>query len=258
MSLILTHISRHGIIHASDSNLTTSNDENGGEGQKTFSVDFLNAGLTIAGAYSVNGIWMDEWMPEFIKRQSQSNVPNLKEFSHNLKDALQSEMTPNEKESGSLIHIAGYVREYGFSHAELWFVRNIFGIDGTTGDYTDFRDEFGISEDFWSRDYVFFKDKIQLPSHYANMVYVNGLLHGRHALNEIRKKLDEFFEEFWRNKDYKFRHPQSLEEYELIVKLYMQVIDTLFVMSDYKAKYIGGKTQTLLIPQPNDIVDKIR
>ena len=43
MTLILAHLSKHGIILASDSNLTSdSGDE--GEGQKTFLVPYLQSG----------------------------------------------------------------------------------------------------------------------------------------------------------------------------------------------------------------------
>lgn len=46
MTLIITFINRHGIIHASDSNLTIEH-EHSGQGTKAFKIEFLNAGLTI-------------------------------------------------------------------------------------------------------------------------------------------------------------------------------------------------------------------
>lgn len=53
MTLILTHISRYSGIHASDLNLIEGDDQAVGQGQKTFEIPFLSAGLTTAGSYSL-------------------------------------------------------------------------------------------------------------------------------------------------------------------------------------------------------------
>lgn len=258
MTLIITHISRHGIVHASDSNLTSADDKDAGEAKKTFEIDFLNAGLTIAGSYGVGNDSMDVWMPNFI--QQQSNVPglDLKTFSNNLKDTLQSKMTREQKMGGSIIHIAGYVEESGVSHPEFWFVRNVHKMDPKTGEYTDIDENFEISEDFWTRDYknANLKDVFQNPIYFAHQIYVNGFTPGRIGFNVIKKELDRFYLGIWRVRDWKFRGPKTMQETELLVKNYMQVIDTLFVLSDYNAKYIGGKTQTYVIKQPDNIADK--
>lgn len=258
MTLIITHINRHGIIHASDSNLTSGDDKDAGHGQKTFDVDFLNAGLTIAGSYNVNGTHMDRWMPDFVDRQSQIHDLTLEQFSNNLRDELKACMTKQEKESGSIIHIAGYVEDNSVSHPEFWFVRNVHHLDQNTGEYQDIRDTFAISEDFWTRDYPNnnLKDTFQDPNYYSRQIYVNGFTPGRIGFNVLQKKLEEFFLGIWNVQDWDFRSPQSLDETELLVKIYMQVIDALFIMSNYNARYIGGDTQTKLIPQPDNIVDK--
>jgi hypothetical protein len=132
MTLILTHLSKFGILHASDSNLTSFN-SNAGTGQKTISVDFLNAGLTIAGIYSVGGVPMNQWMGNFIRTQSMHSGITLADFSCSLRDELESQMTHNEKMNGSMTHIAGYVNTAGVSHPEFWLVRNVHHIDAQTG-----------------------------------------------------------------------------------------------------------------------------
>ena len=63
MSLILTHIDRCGIVHAADSNLTSSSGGAAGTGMKVFNLPYLHAGLSLAGSYSVDGVAMDKWMP---------------------------------------------------------------------------------------------------------------------------------------------------------------------------------------------------
>lgn len=258
MTLILTHISRHGIVHASDSNLTSVDDQNAGEAKKTFEIPFLNAGLTVAGSYGVGNDPMNVWMPNFIQEQSLISGLDLKTFSHNLKDTLQNTMTDEQKNGGSIIHIAGYVEENNISHPEFWFVRNVHGINPKTGEYEDIKNEFAISEDFWTRDYINqnLKDTFQKPNYYSRQIYVNGFTPGRIGFNVLKQELDRFFLGIWRVRDWEFRPPNDIEETELLVKNYMDVIDTLFRLSNYQAKYIGGQTQTYKIKQPDNVPDK--
>jgi hypothetical protein len=65
VSLILTVISREGIIHAADSNL--SNHQGlAGTGQKVFTVPYLESALSVAVSYSVASVRMDRWMQQAI------------------------------------------------------------------------------------------------------------------------------------------------------------------------------------------------
>ena len=257
MTLIVTYINKFGIVHLSDSNLTDENDENAGEAQKTFSINYLSAGLTLAGIYSVNGVRMDDWMNAFINNQAQ--IPNitLRQFAENLRALLENNMLPEEKESGSLIHIMGYVEENGRSHPEFWFVRNVHHLNLQTGAYENVNEQFAISEDFWGRDCP--ADNImglfRQENLYAFRMYINGFTSGRIAYNIVQQQLDRFFIDIWRKQEGGFRPPQSIEETELLAKLYMQVINTLFLLSNNPGQAIGGTTQTNLIPQPINIVD---
>lgn len=257
MTLIITHINRFGIIHASDSNLTSS-DQDTSEVTKTYEIGFLKAGLTTAGSYRVNNIPMPEWMTDFIDKESKIIGLTLKDFCYNLRNELQRLMQKEEKECGSMIHITGYVEEEGLFHPEFWFISNVHGIDPKTGEYRNIDENFAISEDFWKRDYLNnnLKETFQDPNYYSKQIYVNGFPPGRIGFNIIQTQLDRFFLYFWNVRDWKFRPPKTLEETKLYVEIYMQVINSLFIMSDYNARYIGGKTQTLLIPQPENIVDK--
>jgi hypothetical protein len=66
MSIIITHINENGIVHAADSNLTDHHGAHAGTAQKVFEIPRLNAGLTVAGNYSVANQRMDEWISIFI------------------------------------------------------------------------------------------------------------------------------------------------------------------------------------------------
>jgi hypothetical protein len=249
MSLILTHISSHGIIHASDGNLTSSNGSSAGEAPKVFEIPFLNAGLSIAGAYNVAGQRMDEWLIQFIKHQQDSNCSTLKDFATALSQSFETEMLPVEKDGGSLVHLAGYVHENNEWHPEFWFVRNIYQMDSITGEYKDFRETFQVSEDLWTRDWhqnnlshIFPQGGYQL--------YINGFTSGRVSYMILQQKMNQFFTQIWQNNTWKFRPPNSLEESKLIVDLFIRVIGVLFQLSNYSAPFIGGVPQCYGILNP--------
>jgi hypothetical protein len=249
MTLILTHLSRFGIIHASDSNLTSGQDSAAGQGQKTFPVTYLNAGLTVAGAYSVGGRPMNAWIKDFIYTQSASGASSLAAFADALKARLESEMLPDEKKAGSMVHIAGYVEKSGWDHPEFYYVRNCHGIDPATGEYLDIRDQFLASEDFWTRDCP----KSNLMAAFQSggyQIYINGFASGRIGYVALQKHMNDFFSAVWAQPKWKFRQPGCLAEAVLFVKLYMSIIATLFRVSDYAAPFIGGDTQIHEIPQP--------
>jgi hypothetical protein len=249
MTLILTHISKHGIVHASDSNLTGSDDSPAGAGKKTFEIKHLNAGLTTAGCYTVGDVPMNLWMDKFIKDQTDAGVSSLSGFAHDLADALQTQMLPEEKACGSMVHIAGYVEAQTESHPEFWFVRNVTGVDESTGEYTGTSPDFRVTEDFWTRDCPNNKlmEKFQAG---AARIYVNGFASGRIGFFNLQRTMDLFLSGIWNITAWRFRPPRSIEEAKLLVELNIQVIGTLFKLSDYHAPFIGGDTQTYLIPAP--------
>jgi len=249
MTLVVTHISKFGIIHAADSSLTAYNGSPAGEAQKVFPIPFLNAGLSVAGAYGVGGKPMGLWMKTFIEGQERDKCDTLEAFATALKVALQKEMTETEKLCGSIIHLAGYVQDKSGSHPEFWFVRNVYGMDKVTGEYVDVRDTFQISEDFWNRDW----DKNKLEELFQRggfQLYINGFTPGRVSYLILHSVMNQFFFSVWKNPAWKFRPPRSLEESELLVRLYICIIVVLFRISDYGARFIGGVPQTYRIPAP--------
>jgi hypothetical protein len=220
-------------------------------GDKTFNVPFLKAGLTVAGQFSVGRRRMDDWMRAFI--ESQTSCPTLSLFAHNLANELEAQMLPQEKANGTLVHIAGYVEEGDAYHPEFWYVRNV-ELDPQTGEYGGIPC-FRVSEDFWTRDCPAgnLMEEFQKDAK-AYMLYINGFPAGRISYVILQHVMQQFLDNIWSNPDWKFRPPTSLEESKILVELYMQVITSLFLLSDYSAQFIGGGTQTCLIPQPTNIV----
>ncbi|QQS45221.1 MAG: hypothetical protein IPM66_14810 [Acidobacteriota bacterium] len=252
MTLILTHISRFGIVHATDSNLTSGSGSQAGQSQKLFPLPHLQSALTIAGAYSVGNIMMDQWMSRFIQRHIDSGSSSLDNFAQCLRSELEDQMLLSEKEQGSIIHIAGYVEHKGVFHPEFYHVRNVHGVDPHTGEYCDINETFEIGEDFWTRDCP----KSKLMQAFQNGVYqlyINGFASGRIGYVALQSAMNEFFQNFWNNPSWKFRPPSSLDETKILVELYIQIVSAMFLISDYSAPLIGGGAQIYAIPQPDNI-----
>src|SRR5438045_839472 len=112
MTLIISYITKFGIVQASDSNLTSSLG-NAGFGQKIFPIAHLNGSLAYSGAYSVNGKSVDSYINDFIVR-SAFTVRSFKEFVNDLTNSLSSEMRPEEIGEPTIIHIAGYEEDEQF------------------------------------------------------------------------------------------------------------------------------------------------
>ncbi len=257
MTIIVTHMDRHGIVHASDSNLTSQKSSQAIEGKKVFEIKYLNAGLTVAGAYGVGKTRMDVWMQRFIQEQKKISDLNLGDFANLLKDALQQQMHPSQKSQGSLIHIAGYVEDNGVSHPEFWLVTNVPGFDTITGEYFEPSDEFHASEDFWNRDCPK-KDLLRKFQQGGYQYYVNGFTSGRVSYNLLRGVMNQFLEVIWSNPNWKFRPPCSIEETAILVETYIQFVGAMFQLSDYSAPFIGGKPRTLLIKSPSNAVTRLK
>jgi hypothetical protein len=245
MTLIATVICNQGIIQASDSNLTSSS-RPVEAGQKVFRLGFADGALALAGAYAVGTERMDNWLPARIASYSASATPSLSGFADYLAAQLESSSTPGK---ARLFHIAGYTHGEGGIHPEFYFVRNIQGINITTGDYEGVTSKYQVTEDFWTRDYL------QAP---AGMFaagyswrYFNGYPPGRIAYLGAMRKLREFYVQVWHEPSWKFRQPASLDEVAAFVRLELETINTLFTSSDYPTPYVGGDIQIEKIPAPS-------
>jgi hypothetical protein len=245
MTLIATVICNQGIIQASDSNLTSSRGPVA-TGPKVFRLGFADGALALAGAYSVGTESMDNWLPGCIASYSASAAPSLSGFARHLAAQLESSPTPGD---ARLFHIAGYTDDADGVHPEFYFVRNIGGINVTTGDYEGVTSNYQVTEDFWTRDYP------QAPAGMfaagGSQRYFNGYPAGRIAYLGAMQKLQEFYEQVWHEPGWKFRRPESLDELAAFVQLELETINTLFTSSDYPSPYVGGGIQIEKIPAPS-------
>jgi hypothetical protein len=250
MSLIVTFINRHGIVHASDSNLTNQTDSI--EGKKTFEVDYLDAGLTFSGDYCINGKSADKYIDDYIQSNRASPDLTIKEFTTNLMNEIQHDIREEEIKGGIIIHIAGFISKDDLSYPTFYHISNV--VLQPSGQYSSPTHEFHYSEDFLERD---------CPQHHilesfhlddkCFQIYVNGFPPGRISYMNLQRTLNDTLNKIWSEPNWKFRPPCDIEETKSFVELNLNFMNVLFQSSDFNLKYVGGRTQIFSIPSPSNL-----
>jgi hypothetical protein len=253
VTIINSIVSDHGLIQASDSNLTSLYSSNAVPGPKVFRLGFADGALAVAGVYSVGTgtQTMETWMPSCISDYaSTDSSPTQEGFANYLKERLNTDLTPHQKTIATIIQIVGYVSDDDGVHPALHVVRNDSSINPSTGAYQGIRPTFEKLEDFWGRDYPEAKKAGALgPGWYQS--YFNGTPEGRIAFYEFGQQFQRFLSAVWSQPNWKFRPPQSLDELASIVELQIRTIGTLYGISGYPAPFIGGDPQILKIAPPS-------
>ncbi len=250
MSLIITYISKHGIVHASDSNLTNKTDTT--EGKKTFDIPYLKAGLTYSGDYHIDGKTADAFISEFITEQKNNPDITIKLFASELMDRIQRNIRQEEIKGGIIIHIAGFIEINSLSYPTFYHISNV-GLQ-EDGNYSKPVAEFHSSEDFLERDCPKYNLlKIFHVDDRIYQIYVNGYPPGRISYMALRHVLHSALSLIWSNPAWKFRPPCDIEESKAFVELYMRFMNILFQSSDFNLKYIGGPPQVLAIASPDNL-----
>lgn len=248
MTLLATNMCYHGIVLASDSNLTDRSGQLDSMGPKTFPIPHLNAGVSIAGLYSVDGVCMDTWMPNFIELTQTTECNTLADFAQRLRDSFQAGMASGPPEL-MFAHIAGYATDRNGYHPEFHFVRNTLGME-ENGEYLPPQPTFlPPSEDFYSRDCRHRNSPTGFINDGQLQFYTNGFPSGRITYVEATRHIGSFLQGVWGTPALCLRHPQTLTEVEGYVRLQMAVIHELFAMSGRTE--IGGDIQTLAIAPPD-------
>lgn len=252
MTIINSIVSDHGLIQASDSNVTRPGSSKASSAPKVFPLGFTDGALALAGTYEAWNQRMDTWMPSCIKDYASTDSPTQEGFAYYLKDRLNTDLTTPQRTTATMIQIVGYVRDDDGVHPALHFVRNFGSINTSTGAYDDIRPTFQVSEDFWNRDYPADKSAGRLGLGWYRS-YFNGTPDGRIAFHHFGQLFQGFLSDVWtqtQQRNWKFRPPQSLDELASIVELQIRTIGTLYGMSDYDAPFIGGDPQLHTIAPP--------
>ncbi|MBA7503150.1 hypothetical protein ES706_01758 [subsurface metagenome] len=131
MTLVLTEISRYGIVMGADSAVTCETQLPTGERvprvligvQKLFSVPYLKAGVSCWGYGQIGDIETDVWLNDFIWRL-EGQVGTLQEFARRLRDELRAIIGPGSGQGECGFHLAGFVEEQGPLVPDFWHIHN--------------------------------------------------------------------------------------------------------------------------------------
>jgi hypothetical protein len=254
VTIIISVVSDHGLIQASDSNVTRSSSPDAYSGKKVFRLEFSEGAVALAGTYRAWEESMDTWMPSCISDYASTESPTQEGFANYLIGRLKTDLTTPERKMATMFQIVGYVSDDDGVHPGLHFVRNWSTINPSTGAYEGIQPTFHVSEDFWNRDYPNDRAAGQLRLGWYRS-YFNGTPDGRIAFYEFMQRFERFLGEVWSQQPtWKFRPPQSLDEFTSIVELQIRTVGTLYRMSDYDAPFIGGDPQIETIPPPTGAV----
>lgn len=255
MTLIISHINKHGIIQMSDSNLSTR-EGTAGFGQKVFPIPHLNASVAYTGAFWVGDDQLDVWLNRFIDGSRFALLKNIKEFGDQLVERLNTDMTASAKEVPIILHVAGYDTVAGMSHATHMHISNCSLAED--GHYGQVRDRFVLNSDFDSATSKKDRDLLMQwdTAEGGYSLFANGHREGRGAFLLIEGHITPILFTIWsmQGKDnWPFRWPQSLFETASILKHYFELVCHLYKMSSLPALYVGGEIQTHLIPAPQNL-----
>ena len=262
MTLLVTMVSKYGIVHLSDSHTSNQDQVVVTDAKKIFCVPNADIAVSVSGSYRVDSQAMDGWMPIFL--QKQSDAGNITPAG--IAQALRKDLTSAWDEGtdaqimkyGGILHVAGYTVESGISHPECWSVRNREEQPNSAGIYVMVTTgEFMAIEHFWTKyqQDAALKASIQSGSPWH---YINGSHLGRRGLGVILEHLYRGLNEVWSINSLEgingpqslFRSPRSIEEVREIGEFYLRGACLLYRLSDYKIAVIGGEIQSEMIPVP--------
>jgi hypothetical protein len=245
MTLLATAVSRHGIVQAADPRLT-SYPNHIAAGQRIFRLEFLNAMLSITGAYVVAGEPLDQWVAGAIDDYRRTaEQPRLNAFVEKLRERLTQE---RDRIQRRVIHVAGYVGDGARAHPEVYYLRNIRRT-APDGSYGRPGREFIVSEEFWSMDFSRAETRDTLREGGARM-YLDGFPEKRIAYMLLHKRIHDFYGQLWRSSSKVFRRPRSLKDIAGLVELDMRVAATFLPTGGSASRGAENSLEVAVIPAP--------
>ena len=236
MTLIITEVSRYGIVMVADSAVTSINEDTGeihsieeNGATKLSKIDYLNAGISWWGLGTINQKNTEEWLNEFIE-QNKNDCRSISDFANRLEKELRNILGNINTELG--FHLAGYENtQQGnlplFYHITNSAVNNCF--DHTTKefdaqkDYTPEKQEYNKENPYW------------LTRNGDYFLYAN-----------ISERLQGFFNQLATIHGVIIPGNQSLNGREEYLRFYMEMIKKIFSISNLE-QTIGGKVASLKI-----------
>jgi hypothetical protein len=97
VTIIISVVSDHGLIEASDSNVTRSSSPDAYSGKRVFRLEFSEGAVALAGTYRAWEESMDTWMPSCISDYASTESPTQEGFANYLIGRLKTDLTTPER-----------------------------------------------------------------------------------------------------------------------------------------------------------------
>lgn len=247
MTLLINEIHVYGnlqnsfILQIADRRIT----KNGvfvGNHKKLFRIHYLNACVGYFGLAQINSVvYFSNWLSNFITHSS--GISSLEDFSKQLCGQLNTVIDKTLLGEGpSGLHVCGYNAQ---NLPEMWFVRNIEGMDGNT--YKGFKRSYFFDEQFLTgpaREWGFDGTNSVVNNNFINY-FVNGDVRPFHL---IWRQLDQFVEPMLLGSN--FKHLKDINDLANTAKWKMQVIST-FYQQFAKKKIIGTPSDVFVLHPSN-------
>ncbi len=242
MTLVLTEISRYGIVMGADSTVTYETQLPTGERvsriligfQKLFPIPYLKAGVSCWGYGRIGNVDTDIWLNDFIQRH-EGRVGTLREFAICLQDELRIIIGPRSGQGECGFHLAGFAEERGLLVPDFWHIHN------------------GASEYFRDVDATIFNANHDLAEAKAlgrydpnnpNIIYITR--NGDYQFYAVWwENFEEVVDEFLRAQGIQVPKP-SLQGRIEYVRFQIRSISEIYRMST-RLPSIGGEISTLAI-----------
>lgn len=291
MTILITHINRHGIVHGTDSHITYPDGSlYSSKTKKLYEIPYLNAAVSVAGNWLINGSnasqEMHEWMADFIDSQKSVDRISLRLFAKNLAAAWKGSIPAEFRRYLNWAHISGFVQHQNESHIQFWAVTNerphIPGRPDVDFDYVHHWEDFSTRDCRKDRNSGF-KTDIDIYREFENgavscVQYMNGTPQAKIAANnllrlrfqqrligpivydfvqrlpaisgEARTPIPDLDQQVLQL--HSLSQPRDLEETEQLVRTSIEVIARLFELEGRSE--VGGSPYVLGIPMPGNVV----
>jgi len=235
MTLIITEVSRYGIVMVADSAITSITTKNGNihsisieenGATKLSKIDYLNAGISWWGLATINNKNTEEWLSEFIEK-NKNNCKSVSEFAKKLETELRNVLGKIDTEMG--FHLAGYERSSRGNLPSFYHVTNSAKNDC----FDHSTKEFEAQPDYTPEKYD--PSIFRITRNGAYFIYAN-----------ISNMLQQFFNQLAATQGIMIPGKQSLDGREEYLRFYMEMIKKIFSISNLE-QTIGGKVASMKI-----------
>jgi len=235
MTLIITEVSRYGIVMVADSAITSITTKNGNihsinieenGATKLSKIDYLNAGISWWGLATISEKGTEEWINEFIEK-NKNDCKSVSEFAKKLEKELRNVLGKIDTELG--FHLAGYEASSRGNLPSFYHITNSAKNDC----FDHSTKEFEAQPDYTPEKYdpTIFK----ITRNGAYFIYAN-----------ISNMLQQFFNQIAATQGIMIPGEQSLDGREEYLRFYMEMIKKIFTISNLE-QTIGGKVASLKI-----------